>query len=89
MPVQSLVVWDVDGTLVDSRETIFEAAKESFAVLGEPEPTYDSVRQIVGLGLKDALGVLMPHRAGADLDRAVEAYKNAFQGWLRRPGFTG
>jgi phosphoglycolate phosphatase len=82
-----LVVWDVDGTLVDSRETIYEAAKESFAVLGEPEPTYDAVRQIVGLGLKEALGVLMPHRSGDDLNRAVDAYRDAFQGWMRRPGF--
>ena len=81
-----LVVWDVDGTLVDSRETIFESARESFAALGELEPTYDAVRQIVGLGLKEALGVLMPHRIGADLDRAVDAYRDAFRVW-RRPGF--
>ena len=82
-----LVVWDIDGTLVDSRETIFEAARLSFIALGEPEPTYDAVRQIVGLELREALGVLMPHREGSDLDRARDAYREAFQGWVQRPDF--
>ncbi len=84
---EKLVVWDIDGTLVDSRETIFEAARGSFAILGEPEPTYEAVRQIVGLELREALGVLMPHRSGADLDRARDAYREAFQGWVQRPEF--
>jgi phosphoglycolate phosphatase len=84
---RKLVVWDVDGTLVDSRETIFESAKGGFALLGEPEPTYEAVRQIVGLDLREGLGVLLPHRSGADLDRVVEAYRQAFQGRVQQPGF--
>ena len=86
--VSKLVVWDVDGTLVDSRETIFEGAKGAFAMLGEPEPTYDAVRQIVGLDLREGLGVLLPHLSAADLDRAVDAYRQAFQGRVQQPGFA-
>ena len=82
-----LVVWDVDGTLVDSRETIYEGAKGAFALLGEPEPTYDVVRQIVGLELREALGVLLPHLGAADLDRAVAAYRRTFQTRVEQPGF--
>jgi phosphoglycolate phosphatase len=86
--MNKLVVWDVDGTLADSRQTIFEGARGAFAALGEPEPTYEAVRQIVGLELRTGLGVLMPHRAGAELDEAVDAYREAFQAWVRRPDFV-
>ena len=46
-----LAVFDIDGTLVDSRASIFKAAKEAARDLGLPEPAYDRVRQIVGLSL--------------------------------------
>ncbi len=85
--MKKLVVWDVDGTLVDSRRTIFESAVAVYAELGLPAPAYDEVRQIVGLQLREGLGVLLPQLPGAELDRAVEASKNAFQGILRRPRF--
>ena len=50
-----LAVFDIDGTLVDSRASIFEAATEASRKLGLPEPEYDRVRKIVGLSLPVAL----------------------------------
>ena len=87
LPIPKLVVWDVDGTLVDSRQTIYEGARGAFALLGEPEPTYDVVRQIVGLELREGLGVLLPHLGAAELDRAVQAYRETFQARVQEPGF--
>ena len=87
LPIPKLVVWDVDGTLVDSRQTIYEGARGAFALLGEPEPTYDVVRQIVGLELREGLGVLLPHFGASELDRAVQAYRETFQARVQEPGF--
>ena len=55
-----LAVFDIDGTLVDSRASILQAATEAARDLGLPDPDYDRVRQIVGLSLPHALAVLEP-----------------------------
>lgn len=83
-----LAVWDVDGTLVDSRAVIHEACCEAFAGLGLGEPTYDEVRQVVGLGLAEALSHLSPALGGDDLARLVDLYKGAFQKRHAAPGYV-
>ncbi|MDB5461276.1 MAG: hydrolase, family [Caulobacteraceae bacterium] len=85
---RKLAVWDVDGTLVDSREVIFEAAKAVFAFMDLPAPDYEAVRQIVGLSLAEGLGQLLPAMSPPAIDRAVAGYKEAFQAMHRQPGFT-
>ncbi len=59
-----LAVFDVDGTLVDSRASIHLAACEAAKVLGLPEPSYDRVRQIVGLTLDRANSFRTRYEAG-------------------------
>ena len=83
-----LVVWDVDGTLVDSRRTIFEGVSEAYRGVGLEPPTYDRTRQIVGLGLRDAMAVLSPELPDEMVDRIAEGYRQAFQAWHRTPGFA-
>jgi phosphoglycolate phosphatase len=83
-----LAVWDVDGTLVDSRALIDACMREALVAAGQPAPTYDAVRQIVGLGLAEACAVLAPQLEGAALDRLVALYRQAFNDRRRRPGFT-
>ena len=83
-----LAVFDVDGTLVDSRATIFEAARSAFRDLGLPEPAYDEVRQIVGLTLREALGMIAPDLPPRDLDLLTERFQAAFQRFHAEPGFT-
>jgi phosphoglycolate phosphatase len=82
-----LAVWDVDGTLVDSRAAIFAAVKVGFAAMGLPEPTYDAVRQIVGLSLRDAMAAMVPELEPVALTRLVDGYKQAFQDFHRDPDF--
>lgn len=70
-----LAVFDVDGTLIDSRASIHRAAVEAARVLNLTPPTYDEVRAIVGLSLFEALQVMRP-----DLDpETVAAYTREFQ----------
>ncbi|MDV6332778.1 HAD-IA family hydrolase [Asticcacaulis sp. 201] len=70
-----LAVWDVDGTLIDSRSSIFRAAVEAAHAINIDPPSYDQVRAIVGVSLFDALAMMRP-----DLDpETIAAYTHEFQ----------
>ena len=74
-----LVVFDCDGTLVDSQHAIIAAMRQAFAdnSLRLPEP--EAVRQIVGLSLLKAMEALVPD-AMPEQHRALERdYRRAFQ----------
>ena len=82
-----LAIWDVDGTLVDSRETIAACMAEGFARQGLPRPTYDDTRRIVGLTLQTAVDTMTPGLDPA-VQRAITAgYKAAFQELHADPAF--
>lgn len=82
-----LAVFDVDGTLVDSREIIHRVACEASAAVGLPEPSYDQVRRIVGLSLSDALQALAPQLTDAELAEFVARYQEGFLALHGQPGF--
>jgi phosphoglycolate phosphatase len=46
----SVLVFDLDGTLVDSRRDIAESANELLASLGAPPLDHDEVVRMVGEG---------------------------------------
>jgi len=73
-----LAVFDIDGTLVDSRASIHLAATEAARDLGLPEPDYDRVRKIVGLSLEHALAMLEPDLGPADLARFIAGFRASF-----------
>lgn len=74
-----LAVFDIDGTLVDSRASIHRAACEAARALGLPEPAYDRVRMIVGLSLPRALHTLEPQLTDAELADFVAAFQASFR----------
>lgn len=55
-----LALFDLDGTLVDSRLLIAESMDEAFRKNGLPGCSYDQVRQIVGIELFEAIPMLLP-----------------------------
>lgn len=71
-----LVLFDVDGTLVDSQNIIVAAQRRAFASVGLPAPSRAESLSIVGLSLREAFTTL----AGPDgpVDALAEAYKDAF-----------
>ncbi len=83
-----LVVWDVDGTLVDSRQTIFESMQSAFGAAGLAPPDYETVRQIVGLGLVEGIGELLPGAEPEMVERVADGYRAAFGAKVRQPGFV-
>ncbi len=82
-----LAVFDVDGTLVDSRDIIQKAMSEAFTKWGFKAPDYEETRQIVGLSLYEALARLKPDADDKLLANMVEDYKNSFIAMRTQPGF--
>lgn len=73
-----LVVFDCDGTLIDSQHMIVAAMTHAFEAHGLATLPREEVLSIVGLSLDEALLGLLPD-AEAGLRRAVtEGYKDAF-----------
>lgn len=81
-----LVIFDLDGTLVDSQHEIVAAQARAFAAHGLPAPTRAKALSVVGLSLTEAFRVL----AGADgpLESLAEAYKAAWADLRQRPGYS-
>ena len=73
---RTLLLFDLDGTLVDSADIICAAQAQAFAALGLPAPTRAASLSIVGLSLDEAFSVLVGPEGPV---RALsEAYKQAF-----------
>ena len=70
-----LVIFDVDGTLVDSQADILSCMAQAFAAQGLDSPSRTKVLSIVGLSLPQAMHLLAPE---ADQARLVNDYKAAF-----------
>lgn len=73
-----LVVFDVDGTLIDSQQHILAAMAEAFAAVGAAFPGRAAVLAIVGLSLPVAVGRLAPDLPEETRARIVELYRQGF-----------
>jgi phosphoglycolate phosphatase len=70
----TLVLFDLDGTLVDSAPGIWASVRAAAAELGLPRPTPAQLRSMVGPPLQEGFAAAFG-LAGADVDRAVAAYR--------------
>nr|WP_071469551.1 HAD-IA family hydrolase [Roseinatronobacter thiooxidans] len=75
-----LVVFDVDGTLVDSQAHILAAMAQAFGGLGLAAPDRAAVLEIVGLSLPQAMARLVPALSAPERDQLVAGYKDAYSG---------
>lgn len=73
-----LVVFDVDGTLVDSQHHIHQAMTHAFADMGLAPPGLGQVHAIIGLSLPQAMAQLAPDLPDDRLAAVVEAYKSVW-----------
>lgn len=86
MTTPRLVVFDVDGTLVDSQGAIVAALTEAFAAIGDPPPARAEMLSIVGLSLDHAMARLAPHRDGKARAKMVAAYRESYFAQRTRDG---
>ncbi|MCW5751730.1 MAG: HAD-IA family hydrolase [Alphaproteobacteria bacterium] len=80
-----LVVFDCDGTLVDSQHHIVATMEEAFAAIGQAPPAPARVRHVIGLSLGEAIAQLWPEGGAEDLARVEAAYRAAFFARRQRP----
>ena len=74
----NLVVFDVDGTLVDSQALIVGAMAQAMEGAGLPVLDRDQVLSIVGLSLPLAVATLLPDQPEARQNEVVAGYRAAF-----------
>ncbi len=77
-PEHELIIFDWDGTLMDSIAKIvrcFAAALEDAGISG---PSEDAIRHVIGLGLGEAVAELLPEADAATRDQVVERYRQHF-----------
>jgi phosphoglycolate phosphatase len=80
-----LVIFDCDGTLIDSQHAIFGSVSQAFGALGLSAPARADVLGIVGLSLPEAFAVLAPKESEAVRGALVDAYRTGFVGVRSRP----
>lgn len=73
-----LVIFDWDGTLLDSLAKIANCMKLAAADAGLEPRREEEIRGIVGLGLQEALETLYPQETQAPLDVLRERYSHHF-----------
>ncbi|WP_296819393.1 HAD hydrolase-like protein [Thiobacillus sp.] len=81
MPKQfDLLIFDWDGTLMDSAGVIVDSIQRACEDIGLAAPSDRASRQIIGLGLIQALQTLLPDLPADDYPRLVERYRHHYLG---------
>ncbi len=80
-----LIIFDWDGTLCDSTGNIVAAMRSAAAELDGEQPTEAAVRDVIGLGLPEAMAQLFPRREAAFRERMQLRYREHYLELERNP----
>jgi len=75
-----LLIFDWDGTLMDSAGVIVDSIQRACEDIGHSVPSDRASRQIIGLGLQQALQTLLPDLPDAEYPHLVERYRHHYLG---------
>jgi len=84
-----LLVFDWDGTIIDSATTIAQCIRLAAADLGLAVPTMQQARHVIGLGLHDALRAAVPGLAAERTAEFVARYREHFRAREDEMGLFG
>lgn len=73
-----LLVFDWDGTIIDSASTIAECIRDASRSLGLEAPDYERASHVIGLGLHDAMRIAAPGLPAERYPEFVAAYRRHF-----------
>ena len=73
-----LLVFDWDGTIIDSAATIAECIRDASRELGAEVPEPERARHVIGLGLHDAMRLAVPGLPSQRYPEFVESYRRHF-----------
>ena len=82
---KKLILFDYDGTIVDSAKMIVKGAIEAFRMCGLPDPDPSKVRENIGKPLATALDVYAPKGYKVN----PEMISNAYRKWYAEQGRLG
>ena len=82
---KKLVLFDYDGTIVDSAKMIVKGAIEAFRMCGLPDPDPNKVRENIGKPLAIALDAYSPE----GYEVKPEMISNAYRKWYAEQGRLG
>ena len=72
-----LIIFDMDGTLIDSQEAIVASMEAGFQAAGLRKPDRDEVLAIVGLTLEICIDRIEPGLDEATIAKAAQGYREA------------
>ncbi len=86
-----VLLFDLDGTLIDSFEGITRSIAHAFAQLGEPGPEPTALRGWIGPPLRDSFGAWFGDPVDARIETAVAHYRTRFDcvGWQEHTIYEG
>ncbi|HYL88594.1 MAG TPA: HAD-IA family hydrolase [Burkholderiales bacterium] len=84
-----LIVFDWDGTIIDSASTIAECIRLAAADVGLPVPSKERASHVIGLGLQDALRHAVPSLPPERIPQFVERYREHFRASEHTMGLFG
>jgi phosphoglycolate phosphatase len=73
-----LIVFDWDGTIIDSASGIAECIRQAAADMGLDVPDRERARHVIGLGLHDSLRIAVPSLQPAGYSEFVALYRKHF-----------
>jgi phosphoglycolate phosphatase len=73
-----LLIFDWDGTLMDSAAAISKSLQTACADLNLPVPTDEAARYVIGLGMSDALKHIQPQLPPSCYPQFLERYRDHF-----------
>lgn len=73
-----LIVFDWDGTLMDSAAAIVASMQAAAIDLGVEPPDDRTARQVIGLGLHDALSAALPGVPASEYAHVAERYRHHY-----------
>jgi phosphoglycolate phosphatase len=75
---KELIIFDWDGTLIDSQANIVQCFQFVIDELELPSRSNDEISNIIGLGMREALRVLFPQHDTDDYEQMVDRYRYHF-----------
>ena len=73
-----LLVFDWDGTIIDSASTIAECIRDASRELGVEVPERERASHVIGLGLHDAMRIAVPALPAQRYPEFVDSYRKHF-----------
>lgn len=80
MNEKALILFDVDGTIFNSKSIILEGFHKAFNALCMSAPSEDAMARTIGLSLLQAIEKMSPELNNQDVLKVKEAYKASFVG---------